>query len=186
MIKAKYIIILLLLLLLGWVVAQMLRLEERIRESRIVEVVLEDTKAPLIEEFPLEQISALVDSSTCWFKAEGDYFKVFANRLSARGERSEQWEEVFLKGVNMGVALPGKWPSEFAATYDQYLEWFIMIGNMNANTIRTYTILPPEFYKALAWHNLHYENKKLWLMQGVWAEEPPKKTMPMAVLLELS
>ncbi len=170
--KAKYLIIILLILLLGYVVFQMIKLEERIRKSRVVEVLLEDETKPLMEELSLEQVTRLADSSEHHFLAEGDYLSALTTRL-IYGQKFQQWEEVFIKGVNMGVALPGKWPSEFTATYDQYLEWFIMIGQMNANTIRTYTILPPDFYRALAWYNLHYENRKLWLMQGVWADEPP-------------
>lgn len=170
--RAKYLIILLLILMLGYVIAQMLKLEERIRKGRIVEVVLEDLSKPLMDELPYDQIVKLVEASQHHFRAEGDYLSAITTRIS-RGTTTRTWEDVFIKGVNMGVALPGKWPSEFAATYEEYLEWFIMIGQMNANTIRTYTILPPEFYRALAYYNLHYENRKLWLMQGVWAEEPP-------------
>jgi hypothetical protein len=172
MMRAKYLIILILILLLGWVVTRMLKLEESIRKSRVVEVILEDVNKPLMEELPLERLARLADSSSFVFKADGDYLSAISTEIT-NGEKIRRWEEVFIKGVNMGVALPGKWPSEFAATYDDYLRWFVMIGQMNANTIRTYTILPPEFYRALAWYNLHYENRKLWLMQGVWAGEPP-------------
>jgi hypothetical protein len=172
--KAKYLIIFILVLLLGFVVAEMLRLEERIRESKVVEVILEDVNKPLMEELSVEQLRRLADSSEHFFRAEGDYFSAITTKIN-RGIKRQVWEETFIKGVNMGVALPGNWPSEFAASYEQYLEWFIMIGQMNSNTIRTYTILPPDFYKALAFYNLHYENRKLWLMQGVWADEPPKE-----------
>lgn len=170
--RAKYLVILILILMLGFVIAQMLKLEERIRKSRVVEVIMEDLTKPLMEELPYDQIVKLVESSQHHFRAEGDYLSALTTHLT-RGVKTHTWDDVFIKGVNMGVAIPGKWPSEFAATYDDYLEWFIMIGQMNANTIRTYTILPPEFYRALAYYNLHYENRKLWLMQGVWAEEPP-------------
>ena len=47
-----------------------------------------------------------------------------------------------------------------------------LIGEMNANTIRTYTILPPEFYEALSYYNLHHHDKPLYLIQGVWARIP--------------
>jgi len=170
--KAKYLIILILLLLIGIVVSEMLSLEERIRRSRVVEIVMEDPNKPLMEDLSLEQLARLAEASEFHFLAEGDYFSAYTTVL-AEGIAVGRWEEVFVKGVNMGVALPGKWPGEFSATREQYLEWFIMIGQMNANTIRTYTILPPEFYNALAYYNLHYSNRTLWLMQGVWADEPP-------------
>ncbi len=170
--KVKYLIILILILLLGFIVSQMLKLENRIRKSKVVEVFVEDANKPLMEELSVEQLVKLAELSEYHFMAEGDYLSARRTGIS-QGEQVQYWEDVFIKGVNMGVALPGKWPSEFAATYEQYLKWFIMIGQMNANTIRTYTILPPEFYRALEYYNLHYENKKLWLMQGVWADEPP-------------
>jgi hypothetical protein len=169
--KIRYLIIAALVFLLGYVVFQMLRLEDRIRQHRVVEVILEDETKPLVENIPPDRLAQIVDSSSFHFLADGDYFSAEHIRLEG-GRKVKRWEPLFLKGVNLGVALPGKWPSEFAATYQQYLNWFILLGKMNANTIRTYTILPPEFYRALAWYNLHYENRKLYLLQGVWAEEP--------------
>src|SRR3989337_3852672 len=44
---------------------------------------------------------------------------------------------------------------------------------MNANVIRTYTILPPQFYKALRQFNAERKgDDKLFLMQGIWVELP--------------
>ncbi|HRZ41263.1 MAG TPA: hypothetical protein P5228_01010 [Bacteroidales bacterium] len=170
--KIRYLIIAALILLLGFVVVEMLRLEDRIRQRRVVEVILEDETKPLLENLPPERLAQMADSSSTWFIADGDYFSALHTRLEG-GTKVQRWEQLFMKGVNMGVALPGKWPTEFGATYQQYLNWLIQIGRMNANTIRTYTILPPDFYRALAWYNLHFENRKLYLLQGVWAEEPP-------------
>jgi len=172
--RAKYLIIAILLLLLGYVVLEMMHLEERIRRSRVVEIVKEDPNKPLMEELTAEQLARLAEASEYHFIADGDYFSAYEVVLDD-GISVGRWKEVFVKGMNMGVALPGKWPGEFSATREQYLEWFIMIGQMNANTIRTYTILPPEFYSALAYYNLRFENRKLWLMQGVWADEPPEE-----------
>jgi hypothetical protein len=170
--KVKYLIILVLMALLGFVVARMMRLEERIRKSKVVEIVREDINKPLMKEMALDQLTRLADSSSIFFRANTDYLSALTTRI-INGEQVQKWEDVFIKGVNLGVALPGHWPSEFSASYDDYLQWFILIGRMNANTIRTYTILPPDFYRALAWYNLHYEKQKIWLLQGVWASEPP-------------
>ncbi|PSB01437.1 tetratricopeptide repeat protein [Merismopedia glauca] len=87
--------------------------------------------------------------------------------------KSGQWQPLFIKGVNMGVALPGKFPAEFPTDKKTYDKWLELISAMGANTIRTYTILPPQFYQALKTHNQKFpKDRKLWLIQGVWTELP--------------
>lgn len=170
--RAKYLIIAGLVVLLGLVIVQMLKLEDRIRRSKIIEIVRDDTQRQLLENITESQLIAIARNADYHFIADGDYFSVLKTHI-VKDRSVNIWEDIFLKGVNMGVALPGKFPSEFTATYEQYLEWFIQIGQMNANTIRVYTILPPEFYRALAYYNLNYENRKLYMLHGVWAKEPP-------------
>ena len=79
---------------------------------------------------------------------------------------------IFVKGVNLGAALPGRYPTEFPREVSVYLEWLDLIAGLGANTVRVYTLLPPEFYQALATHNALVSSPKLWLIQGVWAELP--------------
>lgn len=112
-------------------------------------------KGPLSKEMPL----------TVRAKAGSDYLSVYTD-----GE----WKDIFIKGVNLGVALPGKFPAEFPMDKNLYLDWLDKIAGMNANTIRVYTLLPPVFYKALKEHNEKEEVNKLWLIQGVWVELPPE------------
>jgi hypothetical protein len=83
------------------------------------------------------------------------------------------WEPFYIKGINLGAALPGRNPSEFpdSATYET---WVAQIGEMGANTIRLYTIHPPRFYRAIERHNLRHPDRPLWLMHGVWTELPPR------------
>ncbi len=87
--------------------------------------------------------------------------------------RQGHWMPIWVKGVNMGVALPGKYPSEFPADSGLYAGWFAMLARANANTVRLYTILPPEFYRALRGWNLQHPDSLLWLVHGVWTELPP-------------
>ncbi len=84
------------------------------------------------------------------------------------------WAPLFIKGVNLGVALPGKYPSQFPPHEATYLDWLDKIAAMNANVVRLYTLLPPAFYDALLRHNLDNPDRRLWLIQGVWAVLPPE------------
>ncbi|MFD2129922.1 hypothetical protein ACFSKI_01445 [Pseudogracilibacillus auburnensis] len=81
-----------------------------------------------------------------------------------------EWEDLMIKGVNMGIAKPGHFPGETAITKEEYARWFEMISEMNANAIRVYTIHPPPFYEALYEHNLDRE-EPLYLFHGVWVNE---------------
>src|SRR5699024_2949730 len=73
-------------------------------------------------------------------------------------------------GVNIGMAKPGTFPGEAGITKEVYSRWFKMISEMNANSIRIYTIHPPEFYEALYEHNKD-RNNPLYLFHGVWINE---------------
>ena len=84
------------------------------------------------------------------------------------------WRRFWIKGVNLGAALPGRFPSEFPRDSTLYARWLGMMAGMNANTVRLYTILPPEFYRALRGWNLAHPDSTLWLMHGVWTELPPR------------
>ncbi|MBO2944589.1 family 2 glycosyl transferase [Paenibacillus sp. F411] len=84
------------------------------------------------------------------------------------------WEPFFVKGVNIGAGKPGAFPGELAITYEEYLRWFQYISDMNANTIRVYTTLRPQFYNALLDFNQSNEaagKDPLYLIHGVWVDE---------------
>jgi hypothetical protein len=83
------------------------------------------------------------------------------------------YKPVYVKGINLSAALPGHDPGEFPRDEQVYRDWLTKIGGMNCNTVRLYTILPPEMYRALQWHNNTYPEHALWLIQGVWVEPPP-------------
>ncbi|HEY6088337.1 MAG TPA: tetratricopeptide repeat protein [Gemmatimonadaceae bacterium] len=84
-----------------------------------------------------------------------------------------QWSPLWIKAVNLGAALPGKFPSEFPPNDSTYERWIALIADMGANTIRLYTVHPPHFYAALRAWNLAHPAHPLWLIHGVWAESPP-------------
>ena len=101
-----------------------------------------------------------------WFARAGvDYLEV------RRGDG--QWRPLFVKGVNIGPALPGKFPSEAPEDVETWTQWLGWIADLGANAVRVYTLLPPAFYRALADHNRSHPESHLWLLQGVWADLPP-------------
>ena len=94
-------------------------------------------------------------------KVEGRDFYVYSDG---------SWRKKFLKGVNMGVGKPGAFPGEHAISKAEYLRWFQYIRDMNADVIRVYTTLKPEFYEALAEFN-KTSPKPLYLLHGVYMSE---------------
>ncbi len=93
------------------------------------------------------------------------------DRFEIRG--SQGWTPFYVQGVNLGVALPGRFPSEFPMDSALYAGWLDAIAGMRANTVRVYTILPPAFYRALRGWNRTHPARALWLVHGVWTELPP-------------
>ncbi|MCQ9371372.1 hypothetical protein NQ024_08975 [Corynebacterium sp. 35RC1] len=99
----------------------------------------------------------------------------YPSRISGEKDRIEvlidgTFQPLTIKGVNIGMAKPGYFPGEAAVTLQEYRQWFEQIGQMNANTIRVYTLHPPEFYRALAQYNATHD-KPLYVLHGVWINE---------------
>ncbi|PLT27665.1 hypothetical protein [Peribacillus deserti] len=84
--------------------------------------------------------------------------------------KNGKWENLLIKGVNMGIAKPGYFPGETAISKQEYFRWFEQIAQMNANAIRVYTLHPPAFYEAFYEYNQRAK-KPLYLLHGVWIEE---------------
>ena len=85
--------------------------------------------------------------------------------------RFQDGQPIDVRGVNMGVALPGKFPAEFprGKIYDA---WMTKLSALHANVLRVYTILPPDFYQALLRYNHAHQQTPLYLIHGVWTELP--------------
>jgi hypothetical protein len=84
--------------------------------------------------------------------------------------KNGKWENLLVKGVNMGIAKPAHFPGETAITKEEYFRWFQAIGDMNANAVRVYTIHPPAFYEAFTEYNKLAE-EPLFLIHGAWVNE---------------
>ncbi|QEH69817.1 family 2 glycosyl transferase [Cellulosilyticum sp. WCF-2] len=118
----------------------------------IGEVIMRQERRPLLnKEEGVSQVA----------RANGDYLEIY---------KEDNWEKLFLKGVNLGTTKPGYYPGEFGVTKKEYLKWFRQIQEMNANVIRVYTLQMPAFYEALAAYN-RKAKEPLYLLQGVWIDE---------------
>ena len=95
------------------------------------------------------------------FRVSGTIFQIYKNN---------EWQDFLVKGVNMGAAKPGCFPGDMGIGKKDYARWFKLIAGMNANSIRVYTILGPEFYEALFEFNMH-SKKPLYIFHGVWNNE---------------
>ncbi|HET7710924.1 MAG TPA: tetratricopeptide repeat protein [Thermoanaerobaculia bacterium] len=130
-------------------------LSKTIRPELLPTAVERRVRPPVPDSVPLLAIA----------RAVKDYIEINENGV---------WKPIFVQGFNLGVALPGKFSSEFPTDEALYSRWFEMIASMGSNTIRLYTLLPPEFYRALKSYNDSHPAGRLWLMQGVWTELPDK------------
>ena len=80
------------------------------------------------------------------------------------------YEPFEIRGVDLGVGLPGEWATDFAIDQATYLRWFEMIQAMGANTIRCYTILHDDFYNAFYTYNQN-RSTPLYLLHGLWVKD---------------
>ncbi|WP_172194712.1 hypothetical protein [Saccharibacillus qingshengii] len=80
------------------------------------------------------------------------------------------WKKSFWPGINFGATTPGHYPGQLSPTKEDYMRWFPQMQEMNIKAVRIYTILPPDFYQALAEFNASQE-EPLMLMQGIWSPE---------------
>jgi len=83
----------------------------------------------------------------------------------------EKYEPIFLKGVNLGVGVPGTQAGNLAATTQQYRRWLNRMGTMGVNSLRVYTLHYPRFYKVFAEYNESHPDQPIYLLQGIWLDE---------------
>ncbi|MDH5182849.1 MAG: hypothetical protein OEX12_03070 [Gammaproteobacteria bacterium] len=86
------------------------------------------------------------------------------------------FEPLFIKGVNLGIATPGKYAGdlETAATKADFLRWFQLMTDAGINVVRVYTLHMDFFYDALYEFNTAREAnglKPLYLSHGIWLDE---------------
>lgn len=89
-------------------------------------------------------------------------------------DRGSGPEPFIVKGVNLGVGLPGEWATDYAVSKETYLRWFAQMQEMGANTVRVYITLHDDFYNAFYEYNTAREEaneEPLWLIHGVWVND---------------
>ncbi len=118
-----------------------------------------DTKK---REANLSELSSCVQHSKIPFKAKGNFLSVWDGR---------DYTPLFIKGINLGVSIPGTYPGELAATREQYQRWFKEIKEIGYNCIQLYTLHFPRFYQELFNYNIQHPESPLLVIQGVWLDE---------------
>lgn len=80
----------------------------------------------------------------CRFRAGEDFLQIRENG---------SWRRFFIKGINLGLGLPGYFPGEYPIHRETYRRWFRLMGELGVNSLRVYAVQSPGFYEALADHN---------------------------------
>lgn len=81
------------------------------------------------------------------------------------------YQDFYVKGVNLGVGLPGTQAGDLAATRQDYALWFKQMHEMGFNNLRIYTLHFPRFYEELARFNAAHPEDPLYVFHGAWLEE---------------
>ena len=105
------------------------------------------------------------------FVAEGETIRVW---------RGDSYQPLFLKGICLGLGVPGKEPGDLAITQDQYHRWFGQMSQAGFNVVRIYTMQPPYFYQELRDYNLANPDHPLYLLDGAWLDDlQPSDTLDL-------
>lgn len=96
------------------------------------------------------------------YTIDGDQFAIW---------NGMEYIPIYIKGINMGISVPGTQPGQLAATREDYRRWFHLIKEAGYNTIRLYTLHYPRFYEELHQYNRDHHQNPLLVIQGIWLEE---------------
>ena len=77
-----------------------------------------------------------------------------------------EWQDFTVKGFNINAEAPGSERYSYSRDYSYYASLLKSLGDMGGNCVRTYDLLPPEFYRALCEYNKDAETP-IYLIQGI-------------------
>jgi hypothetical protein len=123
----------------------------------------------IIKKIEVKPEEAKVQTNIVTKKSPPYYAKVDDKSFSVL--QNGKWRKITIKGVNIGISKPGKFPGETAITQQEYYRWLTEIGKMHANAIRVYTLNPPGFYRALYQYNQEHPENPIYLFHGIWIDE---------------
>lgn len=108
----------------------------------------------------------------CREKTQGLYVGPFVagENYLRRWDRNE-YKDIFLRGVDLGVGVPGSQPSELNISRDSYRRWIARMKETGFNCVRIYTLHFPRFYEELRAYNLAHPDDPLYVIHGVWLTE---------------
>lgn len=148
-----------------WAFHKALEIDPKDKDAMDHLIEIENFKA---NSFPAENYH------TSLFRTAKDYFEVYLDGT---------WKRIFLKGINIGLGLPGYFPGEFSIKKETYFKWFELIHRISINVVRIYTIHPPEFYEVL--YEFNRTDKRIYFFQGIWTELPEKNNFKDKKFLDL-
>lgn len=96
------------------------------------------------------------------------------------------YENFYIKGVNLGIGLPGTQAGDLAATREHYANWFAQMGKMGVNSLRIYTLHFPHFYEELARYNAAHPEQPIYLFHGIWLDEEDDNNQPHTQLHQVT
>ncbi len=90
----------------------------------------------------------------------------FADGKKLMMAKGDAYEQITVKGVNIGASIPGHYVTDYAIPYDTYYAWLESIHELGSNTVRLNAIFNDDFYDAFYDYNEAHD-EKLYLIQGI-------------------
>jgi len=101
----------------------------------------------------------------------------FTGQFIAHGDSFYHWngttyERMFVRGVDLGVGMPGAQPGNLAPQYDDYMTWLEQMKQTGFDAVRIYTLHYPRFHEAVRDYNQANSDDPIYILQGIWLREP--------------